>query len=75
MLTLKQNSFLTVRTFKTYDDNGDKRLSKEELISGLRDYGVNMNKSETDELFQYFDKDGSGSISFDEFLVALRVSG
>ena len=28
---------------------------------------------EVTELFSYFDKDGSGQISFDEFLVALRV--
>ena len=26
-------------------------------------------------MFKQFDTDGSGSISFDEFLVALRVSG
>ena len=28
---------------------------------------------EVTEVFSYFDKDGSGQISFDEFLVALRV--
>ena len=28
---------------------------------------------EVTELFSYFNKDGSGQISFDEFLVALRV--
>ena len=28
---------------------------------------------EVTELFSYFDKDGSGQISFDEFLVTLRV--
>ena len=28
---------------------------------------------EVTEVFSYFDKDGSGQISFDEFLVALQV--
>ena len=28
---------------------------------------------EVTEVFSYFDKDGSGQISIDEFLVALRV--
>ena len=30
---------------------------------------------EAKELFEYFDKDGEGGISVDEFMVAFRVSG
>lgn len=59
--------------FKTYDDNGSRKLDKEELKNGLKHYGVDMSKDEQDQLFLCFDKDGSGSISFDEFLLALRV--
>lgn len=61
------------RMFKTYDDNGSRMLDREELKNGLREYGLNMSKDEQDQLFTCFDKDGSGSISFDEFLLALRV--
>lgn len=61
------------RMFKTYDDNGSRKLDKEELKNGLKNYGVDMSKDEQDRLFLCFDKDGSGSISFDEFLLALRV--
>ena len=61
------------RTFRSYDDNGSKTLDREELRSGLTDYGLKMSAAEVDELFQFFDSDKSGSISFDEFLVALRV--
>ena len=54
------------------DDNGDKTLSKDELKYGLRDYGIDMNIRELDEIFNYFDKDKSGSISITEFLVGIR---
>jgi Ca2+-binding EF-hand superfamily protein len=60
------------RTFKIIDDNGSRMLDYEELKYGIKDYGLNMSKEELDALFQCFDKDNSGSISFDEFLQALR---
>ncbi|ESN96702.1 hypothetical protein HELRODRAFT_156044 [Helobdella robusta] len=60
------------RVFKTFDDNGNKKLDKEELASGLQEFGMSMSKSEVDQLFNYLDKDNSGSINFDEFLIALR---
>jgi len=48
-------------------------LDFEELKNGVSDYGVNMSKAELDDLFACFDKDNSGTISFDEFILALRV--
>jgi len=48
-------------------------LEYDELKNGVKDYGLNMSKSELDELFASFDKDNSGTISFDEFILALRV--
>jgi len=48
-------------------------LDYEELKNGCKDYGLNMQKAELDDLFACFDKDNSGTISFDEFLLALRV--
>ena len=61
------------RMFQIYDDNGSRMLDYEELKKGVHDYGLNMSKAELDDLFKDFDKDKSGSISFDEFLLALRV--
>ena len=49
-------------------------LDYEELKNGVKDYGLNLSKAELDELFACFDKDNSGSISFDEFILALRVA-
>jgi Ca2+-binding EF-hand superfamily protein len=60
------------RIFRAMDNNGDKRLSKDELEWGLRDLGVTFNKAELDELFSILDRDGSGGVDFDELLRTLR---
>ncbi|KAK2189505.1 hypothetical protein NP493_105g04011 [Ridgeia piscesae] len=60
------------RTFRLYDDNGNKKLDMEEFRTGLRDYGIVLNDGELRELFAALDSDSTGSISFDEFLIALR---
>lgn len=39
---------------KIMDDNGDKRLSKDELKYGLRDYGIDLNPAELEQVFLYF---------------------
>ena len=60
--------------FRFYDDNGDKGLDLEEFTEGIRDYRLDYSMQEIRALFAAFDTDGSGKISFDEFLVKLRVS-
>ena len=67
--------FAICRTFRLYDDNGNKRLDLEELRTGLRDYGIVLSDCELRELFTALDTDSTGAISFDEFLIALRVNG
>ena len=61
------------RSFRIFDDDGSKSLSKEEFEKGLNDFGVGLSRDQLDELFTTFDKDGTGALSFDEFLTALRV--
>lgn len=56
------------------DDNSSRSLDLKEFLKGLNDFGVSINKEEATAVFQHFDRDGSGTIDFDEFLVALRVS-
>jgi Ca2+-binding EF-hand superfamily protein len=55
------------------DDNNSRSLDAKEFVKGLSDYGVLMEKAEALSLFELFDRDGSGMIDFDEFLITLRV--
>ena len=61
------------RLFRIMDDTGDRRLSPGELSSGLQDYGISVSRAEVNMIYAHFDEDGSGSISFDEFLEALAA--
>lgn len=60
--------------FKSLDNNKNKSLDADELDNGLRDFGINLNTEQVAVLVKYFDKDGSGNVNFNEFLVAIRVS-
>lgn len=56
------------------DDDGSKSLDKDEFKKGIEDYGITaFSPMELSDLFDEFDKDGSGTISFDEFLIRLKV--
>ncbi len=56
------------------DDDSSRSLDLREFLKGLKDFGILMEKQEATALFQQFDRDGSGAIDFDEFLVTLRVN-
>lgn len=46
----------------------------DEFYKGIRDYGLKISEQEAKAAFQTIDRDKTGSINFDEFLEALRVS-
>ena len=62
------------RIFKAMDENGNKNLDVDDFRWGLMDYGISITKDEGAEIMTHFDRDKNGSVNFDEFLVALRVS-
>lgn len=54
------------------DDDNSKSLDKNEFNKALTDYKLGFTTSENAALFEYFDVDGSGTISYDEFIRAIR---
>lgn len=56
------------------DDDNNRSLDLKEFLKGLNDYGILIEKQEATALFQRFDRDGNGTIDFDEFLITLRVN-
>ena len=60
------------RKFKLMDDDGSGQLSRSEFKKGMKELALLLTNSELDKLFQRFDSDKSGTISFDELLVQVR---
>ena len=59
--------------FRIIDDDGNRKLEFSEFCKGLGDYGIDLNKVDEKTIFEQLDKDSSGTIDFEEFLIALRV--
>ena len=59
------------RQFKIMDENGNKTLDYGEFCRGISNSGLNIPDKALKELFNEFDYDGSGVISYDEFMVKL----
>jgi len=60
------------RVFRLMDEDGNRRIDKDELQIGLEHYGVYMDSKQIDELVGALDKDGSGKVNLTEFLIAIR---
>jgi len=61
------------RMFKIMDDDDSKSLDLNEFKKAMRDLALMMTELEIKQLFQLFDRDGGGNISYDEFMAVLRV--
>ena len=60
------------RAFRIMDDNGDRKIDKQEFYWGLQDLGAAVSKKEAEILLDYLDTNKDGVVSFDEFLVGMR---
>ena len=60
------------RIFKAMDDAGDNQLDVDDFRWGLIDFGIALSKEEAQLLLTAFDRDKNGTVSYDEFLVAIR---
>lgn len=60
------------RIFRLMDADDNRRLSPDELQTGLEHYGLYMSGADVAELMSAVDKDKSGKMNLTEFLVAIR---
>lgn len=72
-MTTFTNLIVCYRQFRIMDDNRSGDLSLEEFTNGLKDFGLSVSDEEYKSLFQIFDRDGNGTVKYDEFLRAIRV--
>ena len=61
------------RMFRIMDDDDSKTLDMNEFKKAMRDLALMLTELEVKQLFQLFDCDGGGTISYDEFMAVLRV--
>lgn len=60
------------RKFRIMDDDGSKSLCLTEFKKAMGEMELNLSDKDMRLLFEYFDKDESGSINFEEFLQGVR---
>ena len=61
------------KKFKIMDDNGNGTLDMNEFKKAMKECKISdISDKAMAHLFRYFDKDDSGSINYDEFLVGIR---
>ena len=67
----KEEEQLIRNHFEEMDDSGDGVLSKEEIKEGCQKLELPMTDKEIEIIFKEYDRDKSGTLDFDEFLLAM----
>lgn len=60
------------KKFKIADDDRSGALNKEEFKKAMHDFRIGLDQKQVALAFDVFDRDGSGEISYDEFLRSIR---
>lgn len=61
------------RRFKIADDNENGSLCLEEFKKVMQECAIELSEQDCRQLFNHFDRQGSGDIDYEEFLITLRV--
>jgi Ca2+-binding EF-hand superfamily protein len=56
------------KKFKIADDNRSGTLDQAEFAKAMHDFRMELNKKQVEVAWGIFDRDGSGEVSYDEFL-------
>uniref|UniRef100_A0A0C9S528 TSA: Wollemia nobilis Ref_Wollemi_Transcript_13420_998 transcribed RNA sequence n=1 Tax=Wollemia nobilis TaxID=56998 RepID=A0A0C9S528_9CONI len=70
-----QNTEELQRVFKTFDANGDGKISSAELGNIMLSFGCQASQEELCAMVEVVDSDGDGFISFDEFVELNNIKG
>ena len=60
------------RSFRIFDDNGDRKIDMQEFYWGMKDLGADISKREAQVLLDHLDLNKDGVVSYDEFLYGIR---
>jgi Ca2+-binding EF-hand superfamily protein len=60
------------RIFRQFDNNGNRKLDIAEFEQALATYGIFTKKQDLTTLMKYYDVDGDGNVSFEEFMRGLK---
>ena len=56
------------KAFKNFNEDNDPYIDREELNYFLEHWGLPLNDQQMDVVFGFFDKDGDGKISYQDFV-------
>ena len=62
------------KIFKAMDSSGNNKLECEEFRNGLGEFGIDITPEDAQALMKRLDSNHDGSVDFQEFLRALKVS-
>jgi Ca2+-binding EF-hand superfamily protein len=60
------------RRFRVMDEDGNRQVSLDELMYGLNDLGLRIESKDLQLLLAAVDRDNTGSLSFDEFIMGVH---
>jgi calcyphosin len=60
------------KQFKIMDDNNSGTIDMSEFKKAVKDFRLELNEQEIQQVFSAFDRDGSGEIDYDEFVRGVR---